>query len=467
MARALIAAALRHAVERPERSAVRDAGDGEVRDRRAVLAAAGRFAEALDATTEPGATVLVQGPAGAGFHAAVLAIWGSGRRALPLGDLAPEEVESLAAAHRPGARIRTERDATLPGTPGIPELEPEFDGEPRTEALGRGEDASLLLRSSGTIGDPRLSLRTAAGIDRVAATLLRTIGLRDSDRVLSALPMHHAYGIEHAVLLPILAGAEVIRMRELRIDVANEHLQDDATVLPAVPPTIDALGESPVADSSLRLVYTAGSPLPESTRRRFEASWSLPVGDLYGASEVGTITWGFDGRARPVEGVEVRTAEDGELLVRSDAMFEGYLDRAGAPPARDRIRDGWFLTGDLGRVEPDGSVRLEGRARLQFDVGGLKVNPTEVEERLLEHPAIAEVLVGPLPLTETVNRVLARVVVADGVRTTEAELAAELRSWGGERLPAHQIPRQVRLVDALPRTPSGKLIRRERDSLLP
>ena len=153
-------------------------------------------------------------------------------------------------------------------------------------------------------------------------------------------------------------------------------------------------------------------------------------------------------------------ADDGELMVRSDAMFVGYLDENGCEPSRERINDGWFLTGDLGRTEGDGIVRLIGRARLQFDVGGLKVNPTDVEEILREHESIADVMVGPLPLSETVNRVQARIVLEAGTSGDERDLLTSLRSWARDRLPAHQVPRQFHLVQALPRTASGKLIRK-------
>lgn len=460
MARALIARATALADHAPDRPAVRCADDGVVRTRSDVINEARRLAAALDRTVTGGPTILVEGPAGAGFHAAILAIWGSGRRALPIGPLSREDLDGLIQAHRPGARILTEPGIDAPGGEHLPVLVADFGTTDELGELDRAEHASLLLQSSGTVGHPRLSMRNAKALDRVAATLLQTIGMSEEDRVLSALPMHHAYGIEHAMMMPILAGAEVIQMPKLRIDIASELLRADATILPSVPPTIEALGSAPIPDSSLRLAYTAGSPLPTATRQRFESAWGIKVGDLYGATEVGTISWGFDERNRPVEGVEVSVADNGELMVRSDAMFEGYLDEDGCELSRDRITDGWFLTGDLGHLDDDGVVRVIGRARLQFDVGGLKVNPTEVEDVLREHAAISEVLVGALPLSETINRVQARIVAAETSPQDPQALLAEIREWARERLPAHQVPRQFHLVQALPRTASGKLIRR-------
>ena len=459
MARALIERALEQARIDPTRTAVRSAAGDRMRTRADVITEARRLAAELDRTTEAGATILVQGPSGAGFHAAVLAIWGSGRRALPIGPLNEADVMGLITAHRPGARIVTEAGHEPTGRSHLPILEASFEPSEQLGTLDRGEHASLLLQSSGTIGRPRVSLREALAIDRVAATLHATIGLTEEDRVLSALPMHHAYGIEHAVMLPILAGSEVIQMPKLEIDVATERLVSDATVLPAVPPTIDALASSPVPSTSLRLAYTAGSPLPVATRERFESVWGVKVGDLYGASEVGTITWGLDGRTTPVRGVDVQLADDGELMVRSDAMFVGYLDDSETAPCRERIAEGWFLTGDLARIEEDGTVELIGRARLQFDVGGLKVNPNDVEDVLREHPAVVEVMVSPLPLSETVNRVQARIVTRPDHEGDEAAFLESLRKHARAHLPPHQVPRRIEIVDALPRTPSGKLIR--------
>ena len=459
MAHDLIATAVRLAEEAPQRRAVRCADSGVGRTRGEVIAEARRLGALLDARCPGKNTILIQGPPGAGFHAALLAVWGTGRRALPIGTLTEEDLATLREAHRPAAILSTEPGPTPHHAADPTRFVTTFEDGDGLAALDRGAEASLLLQSSGTVGRPRVALRSGKAIDRVAATLLGTIGIDEHDRILSALPMHHAYGIEHAVMLPILAGAEVIQMPTLRIDIASELLVDDATILPAVPPTIESLARAPIAGSSLRLAYTAGSPLPTATRERFESAWDIPVGDLYGATEVGTITWGLGGSSRPVAGVEVRTAEDGELMVRSDAMFTGYLDRHDEPPSTERIRDGWFLTGDLARIEPPDDVRLIGRARLQFDVGGLKVNPNDVEDVLREHPEVAEVMVAPLPLSDTVNRVHARIVPTADAAPDPKTLIASINAHARGQLPPHQVPRRIQLVEALPRTASGKLIR--------
>ena len=420
-----------------------------------ILDEAGRLASCLDKETPAEATIAIESRPdnGADFIACLLATWGSGRRALPIASSLPEEeVELLLSAHRPHTFLgrNTSGRASIPCSFG--------ESGSRAE-LDRGSRASLLLQSSGTVGRARVALREAEALDNVGMTLLRTICVDTNDCVLSALPMHHAYGIEHAVLLPVMAGARIIQMPTFQIDVALEWLANDVSVLPTIPVTIEALGAIKPERNSLRLAYTAGSPLPSATRDRFQENWGIKVGDLYGASEVGTITWGYNGRATPVPGVEIKLAADGELMVRSNAMFVGYLDATDQSPAVDRISEGWFLTGDLASIGPENEVRLIGRARLQFDVGGLKVNPTQVEGVLSEHEGIAEVLVGPLKLSETVNRVHALVVASPNSANDRTQLLASITDFARQHLPPHQVPRQVDLVESLPRTTSGKLIR--------
>lgn len=438
--------------------AIQRTTDQVVWSRGELLDEARRLGACLDATTPQHATIAVESHAdnGADFIASLLAIWGSGRRALPLAAWLPkEEVVTLLEAHVPAAVIGT--SISHPNR-----LNVDFGAPGARSELDAGEHASLLLQSSGTVGRARVALREAKAINRVGMTLLRTICVDEHDHVLSSLPMHHAYGIEHAVLLPMMAGARISQMPVFEIDVALEYLSEGANVLPAIPPTIDALASTNPVSTPLRLVYTAGSPLPTSTRVRFEEAWGVKVGDLYGASEVGTITWGFHGIAMPVPGVEVKLAPDGELMVRSDAMFSGYLDKANQPVDTERIPNGWFLTGDLASIGPNNAVQLIGRARLQFDVGGLKVQPTDVEEALIKHTEIAEVLVGPLVLSETVNRVHAQIVPAAGIpETNHQDLIESITQFAREHLPPHQVPRQIEVVESLPRTPSGKLIRRQ------
>lgn len=467
----------RLAAEEPDRVAVEEVDGGRRFDRGAVLAEAERLAGVLDEIAPEGATVLLRGPGGAGFWAALLAVFGTGRRLIPLApDAVDAEATSLVEAHGVAVVLETEGIEDRTGSPDVANVEavlvhPDARADPGASRLDRGDRACLLLRSSGTTGRPGVAMRTAAALDRVSTTLVGTLGLTDRDRVLSTIPMSHAYGIEHGVLAPMRAGAEVAFKSGFDLMAGAEALLDRTTVFPAVPVTLEAATRIARPDSRLRLVYTAGAPLPDSIRSAFESAWDLPVADLYGMTEVGTITWGFDGDHRAVPGVSigivdpeaadgdavVRRSGIGEIVVSSDAMAVGYVSTADAEPDPGRRVDGHLRTGDLGEIDEAGRVRITGRTKLQFDVGGLKVNPEEVEEALLRIPQVREVAVVPVALSETVNRVMAVLVLENDIGPAGMNIA--LRVTGQRYLAPHQRPRMIRVVDELPRSPTGKLLR--------
>ncbi|MDA0294958.1 MAG: fatty acid--CoA ligase family protein [Planctomycetota bacterium] len=465
----------------PDRVAVHDLTSGRKTSRGEILAAAAQAARRLDATVPEDGVVMLHGPSGAGYWAGLLAILGSGRRMLPIGiETTARDRATLHDAHRVDAVIETDASVGWAESPATVHLQVmDGIGIPRGNdagVLARGSSGSLLLRSSGTTGRPAVALRTGAALDRVSETLLQVIQLVDDDEVLATLPMQHAYGIEHGVLAPMRAGASV-RFRP-GFDLAGgvEALANGVTVFPGVPVTLEAAAREGRLDSRLRLAYSAGSSLPEVVREAFAEAWGCPTGNLYGATELGTITYGIGGLDAAVAGVSIRVAavvdEDGgevpvvtaegsgELVVRSDAMFAGYLAARDAEVDPGRRLEGHFRTGDLGRVHAEGRVEITGRAKIQFDVGGLKVNPTEVEEVLAAHPAIREVAVIPLPLTATVTRVRAVVVVdCSGDPERESLIRRELGALAARDLAPHQRPRVIDFVDSLPRTLTGKLLR--------
>jgi long-chain acyl-CoA synthetase len=465
----------------PDRVAVHDLTSGRSSSRGDVLAAATRVARRLDATVPEDGVVMLHGPSGAGYWAGLLAILGSGRRVLPIGiETTARDRASLHDAHRVDGIVETDMSVgwdDSPATVRIPAMDDEDAGfGDDVDLLGRGSQGSLLLRSSGTTGRPAVALRSGAALDRVSATLLKILELDGDDVVLATLPMQHAYGIEHGVLAPMRSGASV-RFR-LGFDLAGgvDALANGVTVFPGVPVTLEAAARVGSRGSRLRLAYSAGSTLPATVREAFAEAWGCPTGNLYGATELGTITYGIGGSDAVVEGVSVRVAtvvdEDagevpvvtgegtGELVVRSDAMFAGYLAGRDEEVDPGRRLEGHFRTGDLGRVHSDGRVEITGRAKIQFDVGGLKVNPAEVEGVLAGHPAIREVAVIPLPLTETVTRVRAVVVMNHPADPAlQSSIRHELGSLAARELAPHQRPRVIDFMDSLPRTLTGKLLR--------
>jgi acyl-CoA synthetase (AMP-forming)/AMP-acid ligase II len=321
------------------------------------------------------------------------------------------------------------------------------------------EVGDLLLLTSGSTGTQKIVRRDAASLDAVAASMVEAIGFRADDRVLAAIPLAHSYGIEHGLLAPLWAGATVHLFDGLGID-AIAGTREPFDIFPAVPSMLERLADAgPALDGlrSLRTIYSAGAPLPDSVRERFVARFGRPVGQLYGSTEIGTVTYrSGDARAGndvgwPMRSVSIRTLDTGEIAIKSPSMFSGYVDE----PAE--LIDGHFLTGDLGRLTSDGALELSGRSKLLIDVGGLKVNPLEVEAAIASHAAVAECVVLPVTQSETVQRLRAIIVPRNPALPPTIEL---IRAHTRTLLAPHKVPRSFEIrAAALPRSATGKLLR--------
>ncbi|MDB5324498.1 MAG: putative fatty-acid--CoA ligase [Phycisphaerales bacterium] len=319
---------------------------------------------------------------------------------------------------------------------------------------------AVLLPSSGTTGQPKLICRPRDGLHGMASGLATAIGLTSADRVLAAVPLAHSYGLEHGLLIPLWAGCTVLLCDGLDFPPMAAAWRAGPTVFPAVPSMLELLLRSELPkNESLRRVYTAGAPLPASVAGAFEDRYGVPVGQVYGMTEIGSVTYrdpardAADSVGRAVADVQMRIDDVGELLVRSPSMLSGYFGDASASAA---LVDGFFRTSDLAELSADGEVTLLGRTKLLIDVGGAKVNPLEVESILGEHPGVAACVVLPLALSETIRKVRAIVVPTDPAAPPSA---TELREFVRQRLARHKVPRLIEFRESLPRTPAGKIAR--------
>ena len=376
-------------------------------------------------------------------------------------------VALLARVVAPGAAHRTSlpRGAKEPPTPG-----------PSDPDLFRLQVKSLsphlLLQSSGTTGLPKIVRRPGPSLDAEARAVAESVGFGPADRVLMTVPLTHSYGLEHGLLAPVWGGSCVVLCRGLDPAVVLPELTNGGiTIFPGVPSTFEVLAgagqraaparrcrpcAAPTrpaarcrAPSSTPSPPASACPSRNSTARRKsapspstrpttcpeKAATSTPPASASPCATSRSASSAPTSASRPLP-----PGEEGQVAIRAASMFGGYLDG----PAD--LLDGHFPTGDLGRLDARGRLFLTGRLKLLIDVGGLKVNPLEVEAVLQQHPAVGACVVVPIRQSQTVYRLKAVVTPRDPAAPVPVE---ELRALARSRLAAYKVPRALRG----PRTP--------------
>ena len=458
----LLAKIAGHALERPTAIAYEQACAAPI-TYHALASAVATLAEQLRGQLPAAAVVILCGPNTVAYPVAFLAVLAAGATLLPCSpDTAPAELHTLAKTVDAAAVIGDAMSsAALAHLPVRLPLERIALGGAAT--LNTFAGGTLLLQSSGSTGTPKIVVRSGASLDRAAAAMAKAVGFTADDRVLVTVPLTHSYGLEHGILAPLWAGSAVTLTRGLDVAAVSAALAAQrVTILPGVPSTFEMLAhlaDAPAA-TSLRLAYSAGAPLPLGVFESFRARFGAAVAQLYGASEIGSVTFNasvagevFEPASvgRPMDGVSVRMLSDGRVAIRAGSMFDGYLHGDDA-----EFEDGHFITGDLGRLDAAGRLFITGRSKLLIDVGGLKVNPEEVEAVLRRHPAIGACVVVPLAQSGTVSRLKAIV----SPRTAgEPVRVDELRDWARQQLSAHKVPRQFEVRSELPLSATGKVLR--------
>lgn len=350
------------------------------------------------------------------------------------------------------------------------------EADRRAAALGP-EDPSDILFTSGTTGRPKGVVQTHGSTLQVAGDWVAMTGLRAGDRYLMVNPYFHMFGLKAGILASTVAGATMLPEPVLDVDrLLGRVAEERVTVLPG-PPTLyqsilDHPGRAGADLSSLRVAVTGAADIPvELVRRvRDELPFSLVVTG-YGLTEGGTAaaTSPDDdpetvattvGRPRPgfslriVDGDarEVEPGQPGEILLRGGTVMSHYLDDPEATAAAF-TPDGWLRTGDLGVVDQRGCLRIVGRSKDMYIVGGFNAYPAEIESSLLEHPAVAQAAVIGVPDRRLGEVGMAFVVPRAGATLTPTDLV----EWARGRMANYKVPRVVELVEELPMTASGKV----------
>jgi fatty-acyl-CoA synthase len=345
--------------------------------------------------------------------------------------------------------------------------------EPELE--GGDDDVLTILYTSGTTGKPKGAMLTHNNYFMSATNLLASIGDL-GETALLVLPLFHIGGIGNVPLGP-MAGVRVVMLKSLDPKRMLELIQEEKiNVFGSVPALLQILKMVPDFEkydwSSVRKVFVYAAPLPVALLEEYDEA-GIEVRNLYGMTEStgsGTVIDGEHsmlkaGSCGPAEfladvkvvnddGNEVGPEEVGEVVMRGDFVMKGYWNNPEA--TAETIVDGWLHTGDIARRDADGYLYIMDRKKDMIISGGENIYPAELEDVLMHHPKVADVGVIGYPDQMWGESVCAVVVVAPGEDLT----ADELVGWCKGRIGKFKIPKRVEFVDALPRTPTGKILKR-------
>jgi len=405
----------------------------------------------------------------------------SGARAMLFhGDLAPVVEEALPLVKN--GKIARERCIAAGGAPGFRSYDELLAGGDASEParVTGGGYGGVMIYTSGTTGRAKGATRDfrRMGMEPVLDFVSR-FPLRRDERHLVVCPLYHSMAAAFVTMIFMVGGCNVVMRHfdpeEVLRAIERERISS-ITVVPTMMARILALGPEVVRKydtSSLRWIMSGAAPLPTELARRIEDAFGPILYNFYGATETGLVTIALPGEhtARPGtigrlvngntvrlldgDGRDVPDGQVGELYVRNPMMMDGYHGNKKATD--DATRDGFISVGDLAYRDADGYLYLADRKTDMVISGGVNIYPWEIEQRLHEHPAVHEAAVVGVPDPEWGESLAAFVVLRAGQTATGDELGAFVK----ESLADYKRPRNFVFVEALPRTPTGKVLKRE------
>lgn len=358
---------------------------------------------------------------------------------------------------------------------GTPTLESLIADQPGHDLVPAQWHGRIIILTSGTTGTPKGAPRTEAGID-AAVSLLSRMPLERGWRTHIAAPLFHTWGFAHLALAMLLNSTMVLRRRfdpADFLDVLESERCDSAVVIPVMLQRVLALPSEQHAPrdlSALRVVASSGSALPGDLALEWMDRFGDNLYNIYGSTEVAyaSIATPQDLRADPTaagrppyatvvrildgDGRPVPAGEPGRIFVGNRLLFEGYTDGGGK-----EVVDGLMATGDVGRLDADGLLRVEGRDDDMVVSGGENVFPQEVEDCLMRHPDVVEAAAIGVPDPDFGQGLRAFVALRPGATATAEDLRAHVK----ERLARFKVPREVIFLPALPRNATGKVLKRD------
>ncbi len=353
------------------------------------------------------------------------------------------------------------------------------DVEPAREVADADDaDTAVILYTSGTTGTPKGAELSHANLKLNCEASRGLFNLGADAVTLGALPLFHSFGQTCGLNATIAGGGTLTLIPRFDPRHALEIIQrDKVTVFEGVPTMYGAILHCPDREqfdtSSLQVCASGGSAMPVELMRGFEEAFDTKVLEGYGLSETSPVaSFNHPDRERkpgsigtPIAGVEMKVVDEdgndvaqgevGEIVIKGHNVMTGYWNRPDA--TTETIKDGWFHSGDLARVDEDGYFFIVDRKKDMIIRGGYNVYPREIEEVLYEHPAVREAAVVGMPHEEFGEEVGAAISLKEG---SEAS-AAELREFVKSQVAAYKYPREIWFVDELPKGPTGKILKRE------
>lgn len=344
--------------------------------------------------------------------------------------------------------------------------------------LARAQDVALVLHTSGTTSRPKIVPLTQANVCASARNIRTFLSLDASDRGLNIMPLFHIHGLIAGVTAPLSAGGSVYCTPGFNALKFFSWMEDSKpswyTAVPTMHQTIlaRASNNKPViAAHPLRFIRSSSSAMPTQVIREIEAVFSAPLVESYGMTEAAHqmaanplpprqrkpgsvgIAAGPEVAIMDEAGRLLAPGETGEVVIRGDNVTPGYENNPKANA--EAFTHGWFRTGDQGVMDADGYLTITGRLKEIINRGGEKVSPREVDEVLMDHPAVAQVVTFAIAHDKLGEEVGAAVVLREGASLTEREL----RDFASKRLADFKVPKKVLFLDEIPKGATGKLQR--------
>jgi len=342
--------------------------------------------------------------------------------------------------------------------------------------FAQADDVALILYTSGTTARPKMVPLTHSNLLASAGNIAATLQLTEKDRCLNVMPLFHIHGLVGAVLSSIVVGSAVVCTSGFDLEQFFPWLEEfHPTWYTAVPTMHQAILKRAHRDvlmgCPLRLIRSSSAPLPPTVKTELEDLFKVPVIEAYGMTEashqiasnplpplqrkagsVGMAT-GSEIAIVDEQGNFISAGRQGEILIRGANITPGYENRLEAN--KEAFTNGWFRTGDQGYLDEDGYLFLTGRLKEIINRGGEKISPQEVDDVLIDHPAVAQVVTFAVPHPTLGEDVASAIVLHESASATEREIL----EFVAKRLADFKVPRQIFIVDEIPQGPTGKLRR--------